>query len=69
MKMNGRPRKCSVSQYPPGALPFRLSRSSSRSSIMVWNSPPSTGSTRSKTRRAVPTSSSTVSNGRSGAAR
>ena len=54
MKMNGRPRKWSVSQYPPGALPFRLSRSSSRSSIMVWNWPPSTGSTRSNTRRAVP---------------
>ena len=50
MKMNGRPRKWSVSQYPPGALPFRLSRSRRRSSIMVWNWPPSTGSTRSKTR-------------------
>ena len=50
MKMNGRPRKWSVSQYPPGAFPFRLSRSRSRSSIMVWNWPPSAGSTRSNTR-------------------
>src|SRR6266496_2165922 len=40
MKMKGRPWKCSVSQYPPGAFPLRLSRSRSRSSIIVWNSRP-----------------------------